>query len=350
LKALIDRKNDLLIIAPGIKLPLLARQSLNVHPKQTLNSLNHEYSKIFDPLTPGEAVDTIYMKSYPYPANVRSEVDRQIKELLSERIIKPSKSPYNSPVWVVPKKPKPNGEKQYRKVIDFKWLNAVTISDTYPIPDITSILDSLGKAKYFTTLDLTSGFHQIYMKESDTPKTAFSTLNGKYEFLRLPFGLKNAPAIFQRMIDDVLRENIAKICYVYIDDIVVFSEDYDSHWKNLRAVLDKLKKARLQVNLEKTHFLSRQVEFLGYVVTADGIKADSEKVEAVTKMKPPSNVKELKSFLGMTSYYRKFIKIDAKVAKPLTNLTRGELTRVKSSQSKKVPIELDEVALKAFDD
>jgi len=143
--------------------------------------------------------------------------------------------------------------------IDFKRLNAVTIADTYPIPDINSILASLGMAKYFTTLDLTSGFHQIYMLESDTPKTAFSTLNGKYEFLRLPFGLKNDPAVFLRMIDDVLREHIGKICYVYIDDIIVFSEDYDSHWQNLRAVFNNLEKAKLQVNLEKNNFLSTHV-------------------------------------------------------------------------------------------
>jgi len=112
------------------------------------------------------------------------------------------------------------------------------------------------------------------MLESDTPKTACSTLSGKYEFLRLPFGLKNAPAVFQRMIDDVLREHIGKICYVYIDDIIVFSKDNDSHWENLRAVLNNQKKAKVQVNLEKTNFLSTQVEFLGYVVTPDGIKAD----------------------------------------------------------------------------
>jgi len=156
-------------------------------------------------------------------------------------------------------------------VIDFKRLNADTISDTYPIPDITSTLSSLKEAKLFTTLDLTSGFHQIHMKES-------STLNGKYEFLRLPFGLKNAPAVFQRMIDDVLREHIGKICYVYIDDIIVFSKDYESHWRNLRAVFEKLRQAKLQVNLEKTQFLRTQVEFLGYVVTADRIRADGKKV------------------------------------------------------------------------
>ncbi|KAH8325104.1 hypothetical protein KR067_009985 [Drosophila pandora] len=235
-------------------------------------------------------------------------------------------------------------------VIDFKRLNAVTISDTYPIPDINSTLASLGKAKYFTTIDLTSGLHQIHMNKKDIPKTAFSTLNGKCEFLRLPFGPKNAPAIFQRMIDNVLREHIGKICYVYIDDIIVFGEDYQSHWNNLRAVFQNLRKAKLHVNLKKTRFLSTQVEFLGYILTQDGIKANAQKVKAITDMKPPVNMKELTSFLGMTSYYRKFIQDYAKVAKPLTNLTRGEFARVKASQSRKVPIELDDVALPAFND
>ena len=137
-------------------------------------------------------------------------------------------------------------------VVDFKRLNAVTISDTYPIPDINSTLASLGKAKYFTTLDLTSGFHQIPMKESDIPKTAFSTLNGKYEFLRLPFGLKNAPSIFQRMIDDVLKEYIGKICYVYIDDIIVFGQDIEDHLKNFETIFERLLLSNLRVNLEKT--------------------------------------------------------------------------------------------------
>ncbi|KAH8343594.1 hypothetical protein KR067_003229 [Drosophila pandora] len=152
------------------------------------------------------------------------------------------------------------------------------------------------------------------------------------------------------MIDDVLREHIGKICYVYIDDIIVFVEDYQSHWNNLRAVFQNLRKAKLHVNLEKTRFLSTQVEFLGYIVTQDGIKANAQKVKAITDMKPPANMKELKSFLGMTSYYRKFIQDYAKVAKPLTNLTRGEFARVKASQSRKVPIELDDVALQAFND
>lgn len=136
-------------------------------------------------------------------------------------------------------------------VVDFKRLNAITIPDTYPIPDINATLASLGHAKYFTTVDLTSGFHQIAMKEADIPKTAFSTMNGKYEFLRLPFGLRNAPAIFQRMIDDVLKEHIGKICYVYIDDIIVFGKDLDEHMKNVDTVFKRLADANVRVNIEK---------------------------------------------------------------------------------------------------
>ena len=214
-------------------------------------------------------------------------------------------------------------------VIDFKRLNARTVSDTYPIPDINNTLASLGDARYFTTLDLTSGFHQIAMNEKDIPKTAFSTMNGKFEFLRLPFGLKNAPAIFQRMIDDVLKELIGKV------------------W-DIETVFLKLHEAGLKVNLEKTHFLDTSVEFLGFLVTSDGILPNPNKVKAIDSILPPTTLKELKSFLGMTSYYRRFIQDYAKIAKPLTNMTRGEFSQVRANQSKKVPVQLDDEGLKAF--
>lgn len=252
LEAVIDRKENTLTLKPGVMIPLKARTSAQVnavfdellpeHIKVKLREIIAKYEPIFGPIDMSEVVKTtvraeiktntdepIYAKSYPYPACMREVVEKEIKSLLEEGTIRASKSPYNSPLWVVPKKPKPSGEKQYRVVIDYKRLNSVTIPDTYPIPDINSTLASLGKAKFFTTLDLTSGFHQIPMKPSDVPKTAFSTMNGKYEFLRLPFGLKNAPAIFQRMIDDVLKEYIGKICYVYIDDIIVFGRTEEDH-------------------------------------------------------------------------------------------------------------------------
>lgn len=373
LEAIIDRKENVLSLSKSIKLPLknkiseeinaLLDESLPKKIKSELTNLIKKYSVVFGPLSANEMVRTtvraeirtstdepIYRKSYPYPPCMREEVEKEIKALLTEGIIRPSKSPYNSPIWMVSKKPKPNGELQYRMVIDYKRLNAVTISDAYPIPDINSTLASLGQAKYFTTLDLTSGFHQIPMKESDIPKTAFSTLNGKYEWLRLPFGLKNAPAIFQRMIDDVLKEFIGKLCYVYIDDIVIFGKDIDETMKNIETILSRLQEANLKVNLEKTQFLKTEVEFLGYVITPEGIRTDPKKVEAIQKLLPPENLKELKSFLGLTSYYRKFIRDYAKIAKPLTNLTRGENAQIKANQSRRVPIELDEKALQAFDD
>jgi len=164
----------------------------------------------------------VYSKFYQYPMSLKNEVDKQIIELLDNNIIRPSRSPYNSAVWIVPKKLDSLNMKKYRMVIDYRKLNSVTISDRYPIPDINGVLAQLGNNKIFSVLDLKSGFHQILLKDSDIEKTAFSVNNGKYEFMRLPFGLKNAPSIFLRALDDILREHIGKICYIYIDDISIY--------------------------------------------------------------------------------------------------------------------------------
>lgn len=371
LGAVVDRKNNVLLLRDTIRIPLKAKISsylnyilsepLPIKIGDKINKIIAKHRNLFGPLNDSQAVHTnvqaeirtttsepIYSKSYPYPAAMRTEVERQISELLSEGIIRPSKSPYNSPIWVVSKKPKPNGEKQYRLVVDYKRLNAVTVPDAYPIPDINATLASLGNAKFFTTIDLTSGFHQIAMKPSDIPKTAFSTMNGKFEFLRLPFGLKNAPAIFQRMIDDVLKEFIGKICYVYIDDIIVFGRSEEETLNNVDTIFGRLEEANLKVNIDKTHFMQTEVEFLGYIVSSEGIKPDPKKVTAIKNLLPPTNLKELKGFLGMTSYYRRFIMDYAKVAKPLTNLTRGENAQIKANQSRRVRIELNEEALNSF--
>jgi len=370
--AVVDRKYDILRLDNGACIYLknsviesldhLVNESVSDVTKNQIDNLIKKYKNLFSPISDKETVRTnvraeiktttnepIYCKGYPYPFNMREEVERQVKEMLSEGVIRSSKSPYNSPIWVVEKKPKPNGEKQYRMVNDYKRLNAVTIPDTYPIPDITATLASLGNAKFFTTIDLTSGFHQILMKDADIPKTAFSTLNGKYEYLRLPFGLRNAPAIFQRMIDDVLKEHIGRICYVYIDDIIVFGENQESHLRNLETIFSCLNEAGLKVNLEKTHFMDTEVEFLGYVISPEGIRPDPKKIQAIRLIAPPETLKELKRFLGLTSYYRKFIRDYAKIAKPLTNLTRGENAQVSARKSKNVPITLDSEALQAFE-
>lgn len=373
LEAVIDRKNNTLMIKPNIKIPLKEKPAKQVNNieirdnhltnkiKEQIRIMIDKYKPIFGDVNNNDIIDTsiraeiktstdepIYTKSYPYPIHMRKEVDIQIKKLLEDGIIRPSKSPYNSPMWVVPKKPDASGIKKYRMVIDFRKLNDITISDTYPIPDISNTIASLGNSKYFTTLDLTSGFHQIKMKEQDIPKTAFSTMNGKYEYTRLPFGLKNAPAIFQRMIDDVLREYIGKICYVYIDDIIIFGKTEEEHLKNVETIFNKLEKCNLKVNLDKTEFLKEETEFLGYLITNKGIRPDPKKIAAIEKIKAPENLKELKGFLGLASYYRRFIKDFAKIAKPLTNLTRGEKAQIRANQSRKIKIELKNEELKAF--
>lgn len=266
----------------------------------------------------------IHQKVYPYPAAYATEVNKQVKKLLDDGIIRPSRSAWTSPVWIVPKKSDASGEKKFRMVVDYRKLNEKTISDRYPMPEINYVIDQLKGQQYFITLDLASGFHQIKMKESDIEKTAFSINNGKYEFTRMPFGLKNAPAIFQRAIDDVLREHIGKICYVYIDDVIIFGKTLEETLKNLEVILKALNDANLKIQLDKSEFLHKEIEFLGYVITSKGLKPNIKKIEAIEKYPEPSTIKELRSFLGMMGYYRRFVKDFAKIAKPLTSLLRGE--------------------------
>ncbi|XP_070132574.1 uncharacterized protein [Drosophila bipectinata] len=187
---------------------------------------------------------------YPYPMGAADFVNNEIKELLINGIIRPSRSSYNSPAWVVDKKgTDDNGIRKKRLVIDFKKLTEQTIADRYPMPSIPMILANLGKAKYFTTLDLRSGYHQIYLAEKDREKTSFSVNGGKYEFCRLPFGLKYVGSIFQRAIDDVLREEIGKICYVYVDDVIIFSENETEHVKHINIVLKRLIDANMKLEI-----------------------------------------------------------------------------------------------------
>lgn len=292
--------------------------------------------------------DPVYSKSYPYPMALKNEVEKEIRKLLEDGIIRPSRSPYNSPVWVVPKKMDASGEKKFRMVIDYRKLNAITIADKYPIPEIYEILANLSKNQWFSIVDLKSGFHQIPLKDSDIEKTAFSVNNGKFEFTRLPFGLKNAPSIFQRTLDDILRDLIGKCCYVYIDDIVIFGKDETEHFSNLEKVFHTLEKANMKIQLDKCEFFQKEVEFLGFIIGRFGIKTNPKKVQAIVDRPIPENLKELRSFLGMSGYYRRFIRDYSKLAKPLTSLLRGEDGHVSANMSKKKLIQLNQDAIEAF--
>jgi hypothetical protein len=184
------------------------------------------------------------------------------------------------------------------------------------MPDISVVLSNLIGNEYFSTLDLAMGFYQLELKEKDREKTAFSVNNGKYEFNRLPMGLKNSPSIFQRVMDDVLREYIGKICHVYIDDIIVFGKNLEDHIKNLSMVLNALSKANFKIQPDKSEFLRKEVSFLGFTITKEGIKPSEDKVLAIKEYPEPKNLRELRSFLGLSGYYRRFVRDYAKLARP----------------------------------
>ena len=310
---------------------------LNEEEREEILKLCLEYSDIFylegDQLTftneIKHSIDTnnsrpIYTKSYRYPHVHKEEVKRQISKMLEEQIIRPSTSPWSAPVWVVPKKADASGKQKWRVVIDYRKLNEVTDDDKYPLPNISDILDQLGKCEYFSTIDLASGFHQIEIDPKDIPKTAFTVENGHYEFIRMPFGLKNAPATFQRVIESVLLGLLNERCLVYIDDIIVYSATIQEHISRLKEVFKRLRKSNLKIQPDKCEFLRKEVAYLGHLITEKGVKPNPAKVECIQNFPEPKNQKDVKSFLGLAGYYRRFISNFAKISKPLTRLLQKD--------------------------
>lgn len=261
----------------------------------------------------------VFTRSYRYPHVHKPEVEKQIKEMLKQNIIQASNSPWSSPIWMVPKKQDASGKVKWRLVVDYRKLNEKTVSDRYPIPNINDILDKLGRCQYFSVLDLKSGFYQIEMDPKYILKTAFTVDDGHrghYEYLRMPFGLKNAPSTFQRMMDTVLRG--LKNVTVYMDDLIIYSSSLQEHIQDLEAVLQRLRESNLKVQLDKTEFLKKETPFLGHIVTAEGVKPDPSKIKSIQQFPIPKTNKEIKSFLGLLGYYRKFIPNFAHLTKPMT--------------------------------
>lgn len=269
--------------------------------------------------------DPIFVKPYRQAQTVAAEIDRQVAKLLADNVITESFSPWSAPVHLVPKKADASGEAKYRMVIDYRRLNDITIDDKYPLPNITDLFDKLGKSIYFSTLDLASGYHQIEVFERDREKTAFSTQNGHFEFCRMPFGLKTAPATFQRTIDNVLRGLQGLHCMSYLDDIIIYSSSLEEHLQKLRIVFERLRQHNFKVQLDKSEFFRKEVLYLGHKITKEGLKPNDDKIKAVLKYPIPRTPTEIKSFLGLIGYYRKFIKDFAKITKPLTScLKKGK--------------------------
>lgn len=249
------------------------------------------------------------------PPSQLERVKAHIQELLSSGVVRPSCSPYASPIVVVQKK-----DGSIRLCVDYRLLNAKTRKDAYPLPRIEESLDALGGAKWFSTLDLASGYNQVPIAEKDKPKTAFCTPFGLFEFNRMPFGLCNAPSTFQRLMERIFGDQSFQSLLLYLDDIVVFSATFEDHLHRLELVLSRLQEHNLKLKLQKCNFFQQEVKYLGHIVSADGVATDPDKISAVSQWGRPVTVKELRSFLGFASYYRRFVEGFSKMAAPLHRL------------------------------
>ena len=259
----------------------------------------------------------VSMAPYRMSASELAELKSQLEDLLEKKFIRPSVSPWGAPVLLVKKK-----EGSMRLCVDYRQLNKVTIKNRYPLPRIDDLMDQLIGASVFSKIDLRSGYHQIRVKAEDIQKTAFRTRYGHYEYSVMPFGVTNAPGVFMEYMNRIFHPYLDKFVVVFIDDILIYSKNDEEHAEHLRIVLELLKDKKLYAKLSKCEFWLNEVSFLGHVISKNGIAVDPTKVEAVSQWEAPKTVSEIRSFLGLAGYYRKFIEGFSKLALPLTKLTR----------------------------
>ena len=250
------------------------------------------------------------------PYHMQKEMDDQIESMLKKDIITPLKSPWASGIVLVKKK---DGSKRF--CVDYRRLNDVTIKDAYPLPRIDESLDQLAGSKWFSCLDMNAGYWQVELDPENRKKNAFISRKGLFEFKVLPFGLCNAPATFERLVEIVLAGLHWETCLVYLDDIIVCGKTFEDMVKNLGEVFERLQEAGLKLKARKCQLFAKKVEFLGHIISEEGISTDPGKTECIKNWPVPKNVKEVRSFLGLCSYYRRFIFRFSEIAKRLTKLT-----------------------------
>ncbi|KAJ4750853.1 polyprotein [Rhynchospora pubera] len=314
-----------ILIAQLFHLSEDAKSTERVHP--ALKEIIAGFSEVFkEPtgLPPKRGIDhaipltsdskPINLRPYRYSHFQKLEIDKIIEELLANSIIQPSSSPYASPVLLVKKK-----DGGWRMCVDYRKLNKQTVKDKFPIPIIEDLLDELHGSTFFSKIDLRSGYHQIRMADGDVYKTAFKTHEGHYEFLVMPFGLTNAPATFQALMNSIFKQHLRKFILVFFDDILIYSKNMEDHRRHLQITLELLQKNELFAKMSKCEFGAEKLEYLGHIISAQGVATDPKKVEVMKNWPQPKNVKELRSFLGLTDYYRRFIKGYGTIAKPLSD-------------------------------
>ncbi len=313
-------------------------QQLDVEPqfKEPLTALLNNYDDLFasNDAQLGStglikhSIDTqgcgpIRLRPYRAARGQKDEMERQIKEMMDTDVIRPSTSPWAAPVILVEKK---NGEQRF--CVDYRKLNSLTKKDSFPLPRIDDTLDRLHGKKFFTTLDLASGYWQIELDESSKEKTAFIVENNLYEFNRMAFGLCNAPATFQRLMNFVLRDVLGKKALVYLDDVIIFSETFEDHLNDIREVFDLIRNAGLKLKRKKCQFIKESVNYLGHIISSTGIAPDPDKIDKIANYKTPESVDEVRSFLGLAGYYRRFIKNFGSIAQSLTAKTHKEASKL----------------------
>jgi hypothetical protein len=266
-------------------------------------------------LVPG--TQPIHKAPYRMAPTELRELKEQLQELLDRGFIRPSGSSWGVPVLFVKKK-----DGSMRMCIDYRELNRVTIKNKYPLPRIDDLFDQLKGASIFSKIDLLSGYHQLRVQEVDIPKTAIRTRYGHYEFLVMLFGLTNALSVFMDLMNRVFQEYLDSFGLLFIDDIMVYSTDYAKHEGHLKIVMEKLHDERLFAKFKKCEFWLEEVSFLGHVVNKNGLAVDPAKVQVVVDWERPTSVQEIRSFLGLAGYYRRFIEGFSSLSGPLTALTR----------------------------
>ena len=300
----------------------LDRFSLEGENMERTNTVNHE-------------IDTGDTRPFrerlrTYSPQVQEIIDKEVQRMLREGVIQPSRSPYASNLLLV-RKPDPSskGGVKNRVCASFVQLNKQTIKDSYPLPNIQVIFDKIGNSMWFTTMDLLNGFWQVMVKEEHRHKTAFVTARGLFEFVVMPFGLCNAPATFQRLMDTVIRPEYRSFIETYVDDVMTHSLTFDDHVKHINILMNMLKEHNLVVKLTKCKFAQKEVKFLGHILSHKKIRPNPEAVSTILKWVKPADgsnkKKALRGFLGMVGWYRKFIKNFAHTAKPLFNLLKDEV-------------------------
>ncbi|GJX52939.1 putative reverse transcriptase domain-containing protein [Tanacetum coccineum] len=266
-------------------------------------------------LIPGAA--PVARAPYRLAPSEMKELSEQLQELSDKGFIRPSSSPWGAPVLFVKKK-----DGSFRMCIDYRELNKLTVKNRYPLSRIDDLFDQLQGSSIYSKIDLRSGYHQLRVREQDIPKTAFRTRYGHYEFQVMPFGLTNAPAVFMDLMNRVCKPYLDKFVIVFIDDILIYSKDEKEHEEHLKAILELLKKEKLYAKFSKCEFWIPKVQFLGHVIDSRGIHVDPAKIESIKDWASPKTPTEIRQFLGLAGYYRRFIEGFSKIAKSMTKLTQ----------------------------